>query len=126
MSALAKEVAQAQVVNDVHCWACYERGRFEEDCVRCGGTNRMDVDRYHEIIHESLSDAIRGRPLPGWFVPGVYAFGNDSDAYLVRGDRSVVFLTEELLDEAWQIEHKPKFRFFDWLMGIILPIREAA
>lgn len=123
--ALAKEVAQSHCVHATHCWACWTRG-FTDDCVICGGLGLIDVDKYAGNIHEDLSNAIHGRPLPGWFKPGVYSFADDTDSYLVRSNLSVVLLTEEVLDEAWAME-RPKFRVFDWLLGLILPsVRGAA
>lgn len=124
--ALAKEVSQSPSVHEVHCWKCWDRQRFCDDCVICGGKGSIDVEKHREVIHEDLSDAFRGKRLPGWFKPGVYSFADDSDAYLVRGNLEVLLLTEEVMDEAWAIE-RPRASMFDWLLGLIIPgVRGAA
>ena len=117
---IASEVAASNEVDQVHCYACWHRKRFAADCVRCGGTGALSIDKHEYAVHEALSDALQGKTLPGWVVPGFYAFAKDSDCYLVRHDRSVVSLSEDAVNAALRMSQpKPSLmdRIVAWVIG---------
>ena len=102
ISLTPEEVVDAVVVQVVDCPSCSQRrGDWVSECLRCGMCGKVDLDLVANTVHECLSDAFNGLPLPGFIPSGFYGFADSrKDCYLVRADRSVHFVSPELLDDA--------------------------
>jgi hypothetical protein len=116
------QVIDADVVDRVACPTCHQRRCVDLECNCCRGCGYVDCDQVYDVVGETLSDCCFGRGgiAPCWLPSGLYTVVGGS--YLVMGDRTVDYVTDEQMTIAHQTAESRKrpsllSRLFAWVLN---------
>lgn len=103
-----KEIEDAIEIYRCACPVCSDRGYVDLDCRTCGGIDWVDISEINDIVVDDLLESyFRKRSAPSYLAFGLYTvltFENEVETFLVRVDRSVVEVSNQV-DRIWMRNH---------------------
>lgn len=116
------QVIESDEVDRVGCPTCDQRRYVKLDCRCCKGFGWVDADQVFDAVTETLSDCCFGRGChaPFWIAPGCYTVVGG--AYVVLSDRTVDYVTDEQMTQAYRIaKSRKRLSFWTRFLARVMP-----